>query len=131
MHCVAISRRLNRQRLLVYSEPTAKRVRRIIQQAEGGEHLDSSDGSVDEQHASVDPELVLDWLDAGRFLRAQANLTIAAGKFARLFARTSGQSADAMMERLDLVDPSVIRRARVRADVVAMNLHRLLMGKYS
>ena len=76
----------------------------------------------------LDPYLTLDCLDASSDVRNLKKIHTTADKFGKLFARACGMPAATLCENLERIHPEVLRKARVRADIVVMVLHRLLVG---
>lgn len=90
LHCVAISRRVARKRLLVASQPSRTVVRAFVAAAPALLAISVPQaGSLRGQswtQPMIDPHLVLDWLQATSFLKDIRKGQLAAHSFARVFA---------------------------------------------
>ena len=85
----------------------------------------------DTKWEKIDPELLVDWLDYSEHLTNQGGADEPIDKAATLMARTHPSlTSDDIKEHLQKVGRTSLQRARVRMDIVAMLLHRLLMAWY-
>lgn len=133
LHCVAITGRLARKRLLNPLEPSKKQLAGFLSTHCGQEGAATSStpappaprrpngGWLSELY---DPELVLDWLDASSFVKDIRKTEAASAAFARVFSRSSGMHFTKVMSGMQMVHKEVLRRSRVRLDCVAMLLFR-------
>jgi hypothetical protein len=131
LHTVAISQKLARQNLLVAREPSKIRlaafVRPALQNHDYQAHGPCAGLARLPRWAEVmlDPELVLDWLEATSFVKDIRQAGQAASSFARLFARSSGLSRTMLQAKLNKISYTTLRHARVRLDCVAMMVWRI------
>ncbi len=75
---------------------------------------------------ATDPELVLDWLEATSHLKDVRKARQATSSWARIFSRATVANRFALEADVEHVDYTVLRRARVRLDICAMLLFRML-----
>ena len=85
------------------------------------QHAEGSDGD-------VDVHLILDWVDASLDCKNYRKVGMTSNKHARIHARTITESYSEIVANMQRLHPETIRRARVRVDVVAMLMHRLLLA---
>ena len=76
-------------------------------------------------------QLVLDWLRTSAFISDVKETQEAATAFAKLFARSSEETAEQMVARLQTVGVTVLRESRVRADCVAMRFYHVWFSRCS
>lgn len=129
MHMVAVTARLQRKALLVHNEPSRRRLKALVECAGG-----KDDGGVlvaqptpmtlarRRHEQRFDPEFVVEWLEATAFVKEVRKVHAAAAVFTKLIARRLGKKASDL--KPDSAGYETLRRARVRADCVAMLLHR-------
>ena len=63
-------------------------------------------------------------MDAALELKNARHFSDALEKFAKVLSRGGPETAEEMLSRAACYSPDSIRRARVRLDIVAMNVHR-------
>lgn len=132
LHTVVVTAKLNRKRMLITDAPTAEMKAKFFKDVAGismstrPTHVSSASHA---REASYDPLMLIERVDATRFLKNFRSQDVAADKFATIFARALGTSAQALKESIQRVAPELIRRARVRVDVVAMLLRRQYFEK--
>ena len=130
LHIVSICSRLCRSQLLVPTEPGNKKLSNwlstlpalvLTTAVRPGRSNTNTIGSQIFHEAS----LVIDWLDATRYMKDIQKTHDCAKVFSRLFARRSPQSSAELFGTLDYVNAETLRQARVRVDCVAMLVYRL------
>lgn len=132
LHCVAITKRTHRQAFLCPTKPSRRVLGAFVQAASASSSTaalyqlartqrKSNRGWKRDAH---EVSIVLDWLQATKYIRSVKKMREAAASFAPLFARASGSSADRLVAGLPRVHPEVLRKARVRLDCMAMVLFR-------
>jgi hypothetical protein len=128
LHSVAITRKVPRKTLLIPTQPSKKLLGKFVRAASDLVRNSRPEASRLRLPAwskqMTDPHLVLDWLEATSFLKDIRKAERAATSFARIFARSSKLSRTQLTTDLVKVDYSVLRRARVRLDAVAMLVRR-------
>ena len=130
MHCVAVTQRLMRSRLLVPTQPGQKQVQQF-------RALVAAEPAVQEVVAPrkpvklpkwsrfvKDPEVMLDWLEASRHIRHAKKSGDACKSFAQILARAHGTSANALMSTVPSASSWLLRSGRARLDMVAMLVWR-------
>lgn len=139
LHCVAVIGKTNRQRLLEPRQPSRKQLAQFLATAldaglgAAAERRGSSRDGPEKRSANLgwlgqmkEAALVIDWLDASRYIKNIRQCGEAAQSFGRIFARSSGITLHALTNDLKEAQPELLRRARVRLDCVAMLLNRRL-----
>ena len=127
LHVAAVGLKMARKALLVPQCPSKAVLRAFRREASAIAHDASAQVSIREPgwvKLMLDPDLVLDWLDCTSFVKQVSHVGDAAAAFSRIFARSSEMSRTQMLTDLERVDPSLLRRARVRLDAVAMLVWR-------
>ena len=131
LHVVAVTRRVNRKRLLIAAEPSSKRIKRFIQSSVPTVLPDSvprQPGHCTPTHpfyaACHSAKRIVAWLEASQYLKNHKNTYAAATAFAEIFQLDGAARAQALTRRLRPVCREVLRASRVRLDVVAMKLER-------
>lgn len=121
-HCVAMTSKLNRKRLLVPSDPPKKRLKIMSENCKPlqGLQVFKWNGS----RGTRDALFMLDWLDASQDLKDQRAAKATCRKFAKLLSRKSGVPVDVMMKDMEFVSGRLLNKSRVRLDCAAMLLHR-------
>ena len=76
-------------------------------------------------------DLLIDWLGASRYLARCDNHIECTKAFAILFARAGLSTANILMSNLEVVGETVLRRARVRLDAVALLWWQTWFGRIS
>lgn len=134
LHSVAVTSRTARDRLLDRGKPSRVYLRRFVDAqtvARDARPLNTQTvpqhpPNLGWQHGRCQPDLVLEWLEASRFVRDVRRAGEAAKAFAPLFARVAKMSRSELLGNLQTVHAEVLRRSRVRLDCVAMLLFRRL-----
>lgn len=121
MHMVAATARLCRRHLLSRGEPSRRQLRALVSCVGNVERGELHHKAMHEHKYGLlhNPDKVLDWLGASAFVKDIRKVHAAAQKFGRVFGKR--RSAD---EAPAKVGYETLREARVRADCVAMGLHR-------
>lgn len=135
LHCVAITARLARKRLLNDREPSKRQLADFLKGMGEQETTLASSATVAEAvgHANrgwrsepYDPDSLLEWLDASSFIKDIHKIGDVAESFARVFSHCSGMPVAKIMSGMRTVHAEILRRSRVRLDCVAMLLFRRL-----
>ena len=122
VHCVGVSLRINRKRLLNRADVSAKRLRSAIRAQPAPDPNPVPESLEIVQKRSV-WELI-DWLDMVREVKSLKRLEIALPKFAKVFCKRGPETEEEMMARLEPYCRNTLREGRIRLDHVAMNIHR-------
>lgn len=137
LHSVAISGRVNRHALLVEAQPSALRLRRFTASL-GTTVAEAAPAPAPSPlrppraknpgwfGGAASAEIIIEWLEASVHVKDVRRISAASASFARIFARASGVDRQSLLAKTEKVAPEVLRRARVRLDVVAMLLFRRL-----
>ena len=135
-HCVVRGKRLNRQFVLQPDEPSVHVVTEFVRGIVGNGKPGGSTTAIQRSaynpgHASQmhDVRLILQWLDVSIHLKNHRDGATVASKLASIWTRKGAETKEAMMARLERTGAEIIRKARVRLDVVCMILHRCLIEK--
>lgn len=131
MHCVVVGSRVNRQRLLVRREPRRRFIDDNLKEAPF-RRIAARQAIQCVEHASswmgmIDPALVMEWLRASAFVKDVRKMEPAAAAFSTMFARGLGMDARDLLDLAPNGCPELIRLARVRLDMVAMLLTRMML----
>ena len=124
VHGVAVSARRFRQWLLPGPQPSWRDVQAFRQAAEPAQVARPRGVARARKRRSVlkkwpnqhDADLVVDWLEASKFIKRMSETVDAAKSYAKLFARAGKQTSQEMLADLPKVSIRVLRQARVRAD---------------
>jgi hypothetical protein len=129
MHCIAVSTRVCRSRLLVAGEPKCRAISRALMGAPAvNAVLEAASGPPNLFATLVwDPKLILEWIAASMDVKDIRKIGRAAKSFATIFARGCGIPKNVLLSNAPKVCPEVIRLGRVRADVVSMLLTRKML----
>ena len=73
---------------------------------------------------AIDPWKLIDELDAVSEIRNAKTMGRALEKFANIFSRNGPETVEELVERAGCYHFNTLKRARLRLDIVAMNLHR-------
>ena len=131
LHIVAIHVRLCRSQLLVQTEPGARKLLNWLRTLPSLVFTAVARHGPSRANTSIGPQLfheaslIIDWLEATKYMKDIKKTRDCSEVFARLFARRSPQSSAELFGNLDYVNAETLRRARVRVDCAAMLLHRL------
>lgn len=121
LHSVALSQKVNRKRLLVPGEPSAKRCKgarpRGPRRGAAARHRKQLDGQ-------LDASLVIDWIAATRDIKSLRKIRRTTAAYSKLFARSARIQSAQLLAGLRQLGPELIRKSRVRLDAVAMLLAR-------
>jgi hypothetical protein len=71
-----------------------------------------------------DPHVALEWLEATSFIKDSRRVMMAIKAFAKIFARKLGVHIVDIMADMQPISYETLRWARIKADMVAMSLHR-------
>lgn len=134
LHAVAISERVNRGRLLVSTEPSAKRIRdwqgshgEMAEPAPAPEAPVSTSAVVRRPRWSdmLSADLVLDWLAASFFVKSLRQTPAAANAFRKVVLRAGAGAHDlGKNDGEKTMSYETLRTSRVRADCLAMLVWR-------
>lgn len=130
LHCVPITRRTQRLRLLVRSEPPKACLAAFVVAAH--QRLAAAAGPVGAPPCRLpgwaklmtEPGLMLDWLDATSTVKSIRHSTRASTAWTRLIARCNDLSRSDLRSNMQHVSYTCLRLARVRLDIVAMMVWR-------
>lgn len=127
LHMVAVTARLHRKSLLVQGEPSRRKLKTLCA-AQGAAQsvLRAPRESMDNRCLQLmhDPAVVLEWLSATSYIRNIRQAYSASMAFARIFARRLEVPVTELTGAVSPISYETLRWARVKADVVAMALHR-------
>lgn len=135
MHCVAITGKVARKRLVDPQKPSRSHLKRFVDECQGvtTEAMSTTSRAVLPRAVNrgwsfgmYEPGLVLDWLEASRFVKDVRRMGDATEAFARIFAGSAKVDHLRMLGDIRMVHSEVLRRARVRLDCVTMLLFRQL-----
>ena len=126
-HCVAITSKLNRKRLLVANDPSKKRLRTMTAGLKAQPKSDQ--GALRELHWNgpqgvKDPAAMLHWMESSQTLRDQNMAAITCKRYAKLISARSGIPVEEMLKDMEFVSGRLLVKSRVRLDCAAMLLHR-------
>jgi len=76
-----------------------------------------------------DADLILDWLEASKFIKQVKQSWQALRAFAKIMSRNGPESVPEMMSKVEGVNRETLRKARVRLDCTVMLLSRLLFAQ--
>ena len=133
MHCVQLTRRTHRSRMVPGNLISKRCMRAFIARASGdpgfqgpNDEMISSRGNWRSRlrAGQLDPQLVLEWVDASAYLRDLRKSFAAASSFARVFAHTGLVEHAKLIAALPIVSSELLRQARIRVDIVAMLVFR-------
>jgi len=133
MHCVQLTRRTHRSRMVPGNLISKRCMRAFIARASGdpgfqgpNDEMISSRGNWRSRlrAGQLDPQLVLEWVDASAYLRDLRKSFAAASSFARVFAHTGLVEHAKLIAALPIVSSELLRQARIRVDIVAMFVFR-------
>ena len=128
MHMVAATGRTRRAALLVRAEPSRRQLRALCEKADGERAALAPEAVVPVRHRqhelTLQPECVLEWLEATATVRDIRKVPAAALAFGKIFTRQLRAQQPELKVEAPTVGYETLRLARVRADCVAMKLHR-------
>lgn len=140
LHCVAVTRRIARARLLVADEPSKRQLSRLVRQSAAVVHepgprqtalvplaAELTPASVG-QWAMKSASLCLDWLAVSSHLKDIRSAPKVAEDFARIFARSGKVSEHQLLSCMETVSYGTLREARIRCDCASMLLWRRVWG---
>lgn len=133
LHCVAVTQRTHRESFINPAQPSRKKLRAFVDFA-----VEASKDHAPEllvtspqrrtnpgwRYDALDAEVIIDWLEATKYIRSIRESREATDAWAKVFARPSGISAARLSADVEKVHPEALRRSRVRLDCVAMVLFR-------
>lgn len=125
-HCVAITMKINRKRLLSASDASRKTLQELrMQLPPTVDAAPLREKRWRGGHGPMrDPDLALDWLDISQDIKQQRHAPIVCHKFARMFAKRSGVTKEKLLSNMQFMAAKTLVKARVRADGAAMLLCR-------
>ena len=127
-HCVAITKKLNRKRLIDARDPTRKRLRALRDAAQPLLQRPLPTRLYEKrwhgQQSMRDPHLMLYWLDCSTDIKQQRNAAALCKEFATLLSVKSGIPAEDMLKDMEFVTGRLLVKSRMRLDCAAMLLSR-------
>lgn len=124
IHCVAISRKIARKRLLVPNDPSRKRMKTLIADLPEPPTIDIVRFWWNGPQGVMDPEVLLHWLDISQDLKDQRQAAITGRKYAALFSLRSGIPIEQITKNVEFMSGRLLIKSRIRLDCTAMLLHR-------
>ena len=130
LHSVALTRRCCRNRFLDWRQPSRRNIARLVQHAlQSGARASNPApqrlGRIPRWSSQmIDPGVLVDWLDATRYLLDVREAPQAAGAFARLLSHSGQATRAQLMQSLPNASYTTLRKARIKLDCVAMMLWR-------
>lgn len=134
LHCVALTGKVNRKRLLSEGDASRKRLKRLredLPQQEEPVPMVIAEKRWNGRFGVKDPDVMLQWLDCSQDLKQQALANIACKKFAKLLSKSSGVPEAKLLENAESVSASLLKLSRVRLDCAANLLHRAWWSEVS
>lgn len=134
LHAVALTQRVNRDRLLERSEPSRRALSAALAELAGSARRGASDATGPSTTIAAraprwagvlhSAEDVILWIQATQHLKDTKKTPEASDAFAAIFAKNVGVPVHLLKANLQMVHHELLRRARVRLDSVAMLLFR-------
>ena len=132
LHIVTLSRKITRRLLLESKYPSAWHLKGIIDNVAGTlrqkamaapqpTESESRLGAIGDKHPA---DMVLRWLEASSFVKRQQQIWEASNAFSTIFAVSNGVSVASVIGQCRHMSGEVLRKARVRLDIVAMLFFR-------
>ena len=115
LHSVAMTRKINRSRLLVPGEPSAKRCRN----ARPRRGLAAVPRARQRLGKEISVIAVVDWVRATRDIKSLKKVMRTTCAFSKLFSKVVDMKASDLMEGVGVTGRELLRRGRVRVDAVA------------
>lgn len=138
LHMVAATNRMRRQSTLVRDEPSRRQLRALVDAAQETATASIANPQpvvpVRQRHHKciLDPEELLEWLKITATLKDLRQMPNASHAFSKIFMRRlRAQHPDIESVEVPVAGYETLRQARVRADCVAMKLHRSFIHKLS
>lgn len=126
LHCVALTGKVNRKRLLNSTDLPKKQLKRmrvgLPQQHQGAVVM--AEKRWRGSQGVRDAELMLDWLEASMDLKQQRKAKLACAKFAKLLGTKIGIDATTLLDNTEFTSGRLLIKSRVRVDCAANLLHR-------
>lgn len=127
LHIVVALRRLQRKFLLVAGDPSRRQVQAFFaSQPQALVVATPAPEAIRDKCVRLihSPEVIITWLHATDLIKDIRKVHVAEHRFAQIFAKRLKKPVSEIMGDMPPISYETLRRARVRADVVAMSVHR-------